>query len=973
MDLSYAKYWLRSSARCTPYGTFAGTAMVGITQEVSSLSLQPCNQHRRSVRLDMNYLAEIAHAVMQIPLIREQMRFFRNNSIYRTPDGYRYAEYAIRDNMRMYHLASIEETSYIAAVLADAEEGATLDELTRKLRAIEDVTQEEAVSFVMDLWHSQLLVPELEPRVTGTEPLAQLITHLESIQCPPDLLTRLKEIKRLLCHPEEGVDFYLGIEDKLKNLSPDIVIPKNTLQVDLFLALKEGHIDRALITSVIRQTGELKALSRPQTNMDLEDFKAKFSARYEEASVPLSIALDADLGIGYAGLRDEMAGGGEFINGLPFAITPGKGPGSSFDHLQQFTLGKYNDWLLQHEEGINIQETELKALEKNTENLRFPASAYLMGSLLKQDGLLDATHFIFDVAGLGGPSGANLLGRFAHGDDTLCGYVKDLLKTEEQEHTDILYAEIAHMPQARIGNVLLRPVLRGYEIPYVGLSGADKTHQITVDDLLVSVRNGEVVLYSKKHDKRVMPRLATAHNFTTGSLPVYKFLCDLQGQGLAHPLVWDWGHLASLKHLPRVTYKNLVIHKASWKIAEQDLIDSPLEILRSRYRIPQRVVYKEGDNELYIDFKQDKGRALFLHYLKRYKTIQIEEFLFTEDNCVVSDSNGAPYTNELIIPLHQEGNGKPWSEPPMSNRADKAVQRVFSPYSEWLYVKIYSGSKTAEHILSSIILPFVEEGIGSRLFERFFFVRYRDEGGGHIRIRFFNTDKDRQLQVYKRLMQVLQPLLDSHTIDKVLLDTYKRELERYTPGLIHQSERLFHTDSLAVLRFLDLLDEADSEQYRLLFALRGIDALLADFGYSLDQKAEFLKGLQRGFFKEFGGQPPLQKQLNERYRKYQKFISDHMDQRRDAENDVVEAAEVFCVRSERNIPIVRGILSTLETSGRPEKLHELLSSYIHMFMNRLFIAQQRRYELVVYHFLDKYYASRLAITKKEKKDAVPAL
>ena len=36
-----------------------------------------------------------------------------------------------------------------------------------------------------------------------------------------------------------------------------------------------------------------------------------------------------------------------------------------------------------------------------------------------------------------------------------------------------------------------------------------------------------------------------------------------------------------------------------------------------------------------------------------------------------------------------------------------------------------------------------------------------------------------------------------------------------------------------------------------------------------------------------------------------------------------------------------------------------------MFMNRLFIAQQRKYELVIYYFLEKYYTSAIATEKND--------
>jgi len=982
LELSFAKYWLRSCSRCTPFGTFAGSALIPITEGPSLLELQQNDRHRRSLRLDMNYLSAIVQALLQLPAVRERLTFFANNSIYETPDGYRYAEASGAGQARTYRLTSIGRSPYLASLLARASRGATIRELVETLMAAEQVDQEEAEAFIGDLCESQLLNAGLEPSVTGANPLDQLIAGLQDIPDLAEWVNKLTEIRDLLKYPEAGVPFYIKVEEKLQGLGLNIVVPKNSMQADLFLAIDEGHISKDLVAVLVRQASELKALSRQVINPDLQDFKTRFYARYESAEVPLCLALDMDLGIGYAGLRDELAGGGELIDGLPVAAAQGQA-GTHFDYIQQFTLAKYNDWALKRGGGIVIREEEIAAFDKHTTNLRLPGNMSLMGSLLGLDGKLDAEHFQFDLAAFTGPSGAILLGRFAQGDAGLCQFITDVLRSEEREHPEAVHAEIAHLPQPRLGNILLRPVLREYEIPYVGCSGADNEHQLPVDDLLVSIRHNEVVLRSRKLNKRVLPRLTTAHNFSAMSLPVYKFLCDLQTQGLAMPNVWDWGHLSVLNHLPRVSYKNLIIHKALWKIREQDLSDMPtaeaeypawFRVFRDRFQLPGRVVYKEGDNELLIDFDRPEGIRLFLHYIRRYKTISLEEFLFTEDNCIVSDAGGAPYTNEVIIPVHQEAAGAG-----LSNRADvsspagKPVQRTFLPYSEWLYLKVYAGSKTIEYLLSNGLSSLVEEGLDQGLFERFFFVRYRDEVGGHLRIRFFNQDKDKQWPVAKKLVQALQPWMDNGAIDKVVVDTYRRELERYAPELIDLTETLFYTDSLAVLRIVHLLDGVDDGRYRLVLAMRGIAALLADFGLSPEHKLAFIKAQQAAYFKEFGGSPALQKTLNERYRKHQRFIAEHMDPEKDVANEIDEAAEVFHIRSEMNQGVVRELYPILGRLGKTERIGEWLGNYNHMFINRLFSGQQRKYELVVYHFLEKYYVSSLAIAKKEKQDAISVL
>ncbi|RYE55785.1 MAG: hypothetical protein EOP48_09430, partial [Sphingobacteriales bacterium] len=340
----------------------------------------------------------------------------------------------------------------------------------------------------------------------------------------------------------------------------------------------------------------------------------------------------------------------------------------------------------------------------------------------------------------------------------------------------------------------------------------------------------------------------------------------------------------------------------------------------------------------------------------------LEEFLFTEENCIVRDEDDNHFTNEIIIPIStavQHANGAKIKAQPI-----KEVKRIFHPNSQWQYFKVYCGRMTAEKILRNTILPFVEDGLEKGLFDYFFFLRYGDDSG-HLRIRFYNADASKQPDLQTSFLNCLRPLLEAGYIDKVIIDTYKRELERYTPELIDEAEQLFYSDSLAVLKLLRLLSEVvESDQYRMLFALRGIDMFLGDFGYGPDQKLQFSRSLQKSFFAEFGGHPQLTRQLNSKYRSYQSRIFSHLNPGDDTENGIDEAVEILRQRSAMNTPICETITRTLGIEDEGQ-LSSLLNSYIHMFVNRIFIVQQRKYELVIYHFLERYYTSLQAIQKKK--------
>jgi thiopeptide-type bacteriocin biosynthesis protein len=968
LELSYTKYHIRSCSRCTPYGTFAGSTLVKITDEETKLIVDEPANHIKRVRIDMNYMTEIINALMSLPHIKEAVKLFTNNSIYDLGDSYRYAQYTIRNNTRYYELTSLDKTTYLQSCLAFAEKGATINELVSFLIKIEDVDKEEAAEFILNMYDSQLLVSDLEPCVTGMEPLDNLIKQLEALGKGDDLLIQFKKIQQIINSEGSDVGHCQHIEQELKKLNIDVAIPKNTIQTDLFLSVKENHINNETIQTIIDQQFELHVLGKKIKNQSMDDFKTKFISKYEGQEVPLALALDVELGIGYAGNDQSSTGGNALINDIMGGLA-GQQSNYQFDYWQRLVHSKYHDYLENKRDHIEITQEDLALFKKDFSGHIFPSSFYLFGSLLKNDNDHDANSFLFDLNVCSGPSAGNLLARFTHGDAEVCHLTKQILKEEENDHKDAIYAEIAHFPQARVGNVLLRPVLRNYEIPYVGKSGIASSNQIPVKDILISIRNNEIILRSLKHNKRVMPRLTTAHNFKNMALPLYRFLGDLQYQNLSYTGFWEWGILSALPQLPRVAYKNLIIEKAKWRIENKEIKDLPknreeylsyFRKLTNKLKIPQRVSYVEGDNKLYINFEHVAGIDLFLYYIKRYGAITVEEFLFNEDNCIVKDINGAPFTNEFIIPLYRKNEIK---EQPLNNPSNEnAVKRKFSPHSEWLYFKIYCGPTIAEKLLKNELLLFVEEGLDTNLFEKFFFLRYKDDSW-HIRIRFFNSDANKQPAVQQKLMQLLQPLLDANLIEKIALDTYVRELERYGDDIIEESEDLFYTDSLAVLRFINLLEGEDLEKYRLFFAVRSIDNLLDDFKLSIVEKKQLLKIIASAFLKEFGGHSSLEKLLNDKYRIQQKELFSHMNSKFDIENEIEEAVDVFKKRSAMNKPVVEILLRKIGNDTL--KRDNILRSYIHMFVNRLFVNHQRKYELAVGHFLERYYTSQFAILKNK--------
>lgn len=288
----------------------------------------------------------------------------------------------------------------------------------------------------------------------------------------------------------------------------------------------------------------------------------------------------------------------------------------------------------------------------------------------------------------------------------------------------------------------------------------------------------------------------------------------------------------------------------------------------------------------------------------------------------------------------------------------KRVERTFIPGSNWLYYKIYTGDSTADRILSDKLYKTIIRL--KSYYDKFFFIRYADPEF-HIRLRFYVLEQQSLASIILGMDKILEPLLKDKSIWKVQLDTYNRELERYLPHLIEEAESLFYVDSKCSLAILNHLNKIGIEKYRWIISFKMVDSFLEDFGLSLEQKNNLLAALDSGYKREFGFNIHNSTQFNTEYRKHSPDINAVIEGKIE-EDGVVKLYKLLENRTKELKPIVSKIVGV----AKPNELSSLLMSYIHMMLNRLFVSSNRKYELLIYNFLSRYYTSCLARMKYNK-------
>jgi thiopeptide-type bacteriocin biosynthesis protein len=708
------------------------------------------------------------------------------------------------------------------------------------------------------------------------------------------------------------------------------------------------------VDAIARGVELLRRLAPPRATTELDAFREAFADRYGRQEVPLLEALDEELGVGFGGETDRPDPV-PLLDGLRFPSRPGLGT----------TLGRREVRLLEILHRAWTEGAGEIALTADDVDALATDDAPPLPPAVGATAVLARTHegLRVVVTGAGGPSGARLLGRFCHSDPELEHHVRTHLRAEEALDPGAVHAEIVHLPTGRLVNVLARPVLREYEIEWLGRSGAPGERVLPAADLLLSLRDGRFVLRSPRLGRRVVPRLTSAHNYNRRSPGVYRFLAALQSEGCVDGIGWSWSPFDRAPFTPRLRRGPIVLALARWRVAGPELREldrrdqagrwRAVAAWRERRRLPRWICLAEDDNVLAFDLDNVLSVDALVRAVRRREEALLEELFPGPDELVASAPDGQRAL-ELVVPLVGTA---PATGGPAAGTAAAPVRRTFPPGTEWTYLELFTGSATADRLLVEEVGPCARRLVASGAADRWFFLRY-DDPGFHLRVRA-HGDADRIRTAFEGLAA---RAIDQGLAHDARFATYQREVERYggAEGIV-VAERLFHADSEAVVDLLDLFDPGEAGlDARWRIGLLGADRLLRDLGLDDVRRAEAARRIRGAFEAEMRADARLRKGVAGRVRAERAALDDLLDASADGDHPLAPGVRVLAERSARIAPLAAELAASRAGGRLTTSIDALAAAFVHMWLNRLCRSESRGQEYVTYALLARLYEARAA-------------
>lgn len=948
---SILKYYIRITTRSTPFGTFASHSAFELNSEHKNIEAGNMNSVHRYTTLDLSFLFQVIALINRdFPEVHE---YELNDSVYKLGDYYRYIETTVQNEKRVYTLSSLEKDELLDFLVeTTGKKSYSFNSLVALVAEnVEGVSEEDAKYYIFSLIDAQFFKSNFDICLNEHSPLCQIIEYLnskKSIAAELDVylenLIRMEHYMKLLNSGIGQPQEYYNEIFALANQFSILYDRKYLINSSLKRTLDFSPVTREDLSKIKKGINTLSCFwdkGSETVNENLEKFKTAFYTRYEESLVPLVEVLDNESGIGYIQEQNSENDFSSLLDTLSwpdsntdsFSITYNK-------KIHEFWRRIINKANINGETSIDLSQHDISNLQ-NTEEVSLARSLAVM---------IEKVSDKIAISSVGGTSGANLIARFSNEDEEILAPMNRIIK-EEQNDDHFIYAELLHLPDNRAGNILLRQVKRGNQLSYLTKPSATE-NTISLTDLYIKMIDKRIVLFHKELNKEVKIFHSTAHNFDYNSLPVYQFLCDLQHQDISTALVLNIGDTNYLMYdyIPRITFGNdIIFTPALWRVYQNEVsgikaknntesIKKLREYLSAK-KVNRYFFISQGDNKLLIDTENDNLLLFLVDELRSKEMVTLTECLY--------DLEADEFNNEIVIPMINRNYTAFKTELDHHLFNNNIADNKFIPGNKWLYYKIYCGNKFSDKILQDVFPDLLTQLNEEQLIKKWFYIRYSDPDN-HIRLRLEINDNDltHTAQIITTFNDYFDKYINEGIINKVEMGTYDREYERYEGEFIDTAEHIFHYDSKLTVNLLKNIPNNDDLW---LYAIKSIDAYFDVFNLDLDKRYEVISKIYSQFQKEFNVDSNLKKQLDLKYRNNLNIIS--------------EIAE-----TNDNPYFSEFITSVTENCKEIEKLktiqkERLVSSFIHMHINRLIRSRHRMHELIIYGIVEKYYKMKIGKRK----------
>lgn len=867
-QLTIWKYFNRARFRCVPYGSFASVGIFNLHQSKES-PMVVSTQRELHQYTDWSAIEKYEPAIDL-----DQVQLFSNSTWYLTTKGIRYIGKA-KDS---YELLDNVQDTLVLDILRLCKAQTTLKDLNAQLT--EPVALEDLKELIREMIGLQMLFTSAHSNIIG-----------------PDYW------KKTGYQPQSDEQRYeISIANYLGGTIPDRVfrhVPE--------LAQILEHVVAA------------------NSSKPLQSFIEGFQRRFEGKEVPLMVALDPEMGLGYAELESGTEED-EFIAGLAERRIPTEKKDSQVEAFFRRQLGTDAPKVIQ------LEDLKFDTI-KHEEMFPLPNTTSLLCSVA--DELL-----IVDL--FGGTTANALHGRFSLASEQIKDHCEQLSKLEAQANPDVLFFDIGYQVGSRIDNVNRREQLYSHSISILNYDcSADP---LSLNDILVSVSGGRVLLRSKKHNKRLIPRLASAYNYTKADLSVFRFLCELQHQGIQSYLQFSLSSVfKGWSYYPRVQYKNIVVSPAKWLLKKKELfkqgqkdVDLCRELL---YRAGVQRYFKHGfsDQTLTYCLESNEDLYAFLSIIEKQEEVELEEVLIGQRADVIDEQSNAYVSQFLLSYYHQQEVYKGFA-----GSTQEQVLSIKLPGSEWLYFEVFCHPYRSNILLSEYIHSFTKAH--SMLIIQWFFIRYT-ENGPHLRVRFKLSDTSQLHPLLSSFTNLLKPDLESGIVSDIHIRTYKREVHRYGAGMMDMVEQHFCTDSNCVLALLSTQPETEALYQHCIQLIREVSESKA---FETVEFEELLIRVSAAYNHEHHLQAAAYRKMNERYKNFNQMPEPTWDEN-----------QQYHIRQMSN-----SLTNTLYSCEVGDKREQLFTDLIHMHVNRLFSSKQRTHEMLMYYYCHKQYISRKMQSKR---------